>query len=243
MPEAEQTPEDQKPKEKVETSDQEKSPGIISRVKEALGNLVPASSLFLILIFLVFVSLFFKESIDLLAKRMTSASDGKAGVQFQILKDSTKVLDALLAHAGHRDTKKIMSASKDKKYEIEDDKTKFLYMLLEKYEEWSGDVNSEKPVASLEHDAFVALLARDYVEAKKLFEQAYKKFPTYHNVDEILRLLKQKSWSNSDADAKEIYGTILKNYSWGMEPKLEAIMRHLAGPNPATPPPAQKKKT
>jgi hypothetical protein len=77
--------------------------------------------------------------------------------------------------------------------------------------------------SSLEYRGFQALLSNNLNEAQTAFQLAYKNYPTFHNVDEINKLLKNKKDSvNWD---REIYCPILKNYVWGMPNDLKQQMK------------------
>jgi len=88
---------------------------------------------------------------------------------------------------------------------------------------------SSSDVATLEGQAFTALVSGDIVNAKKLFLKAYDIFPTYHNVDEIshIVLTTQVVSEYSTADSagrsrllKQILRTVIHDYSWGSSPAL-----------------------
>lgn len=70
---------------------------------------------------------------------------------------------------------------------------------------------------SAERSGFKALLNRDMPSALKAFDEAYAAFPTFHNVDEIRKLLQLKysKLSPKDEDRwQELYSTIVKQHSW-----------------------------
>ncbi len=62
------------------------------------------------------------------------------------------------------------------------------------------------------------LLNNDWKGAKWAFENAYRIWPTYHNVEEILDLLKQH---DKTQDYRALYEKIIQEYSWGMSEKLK----------------------
>ena len=77
--------------------------------------------------------------------------------------------------------------------------------------------------ACLELEGFKALLARNLGQSQKLFESAYKLDPIYHNVDEINKLIKNKTKVNNWGE--EIYCPIVKDYSWRMPNEIKTEMK------------------
>lgn len=89
----------------------------------------------------------------------------------------------------------------------------------------NSDQSKSEMAASLERKGFQALLSSNLEEAQKLFESAYNTYPTYHNVDEINKLLRGKKQINNWGE--EIYCPILNEqsgYSWGMPKDLKIKM-------------------
>ncbi len=82
--------------------------------------------------------------------------------------------------------------------------------------------NSTEIASSLERKGFQALLSRNLEQSQKLFESAYNAYPTYHNVDEINKLLKSKK-EISDW-GQQIYCPIVKQYSWKMPADVKQQM-------------------
>ena len=87
----------------------------------------------------------------------------------------------------------------------------------------------------IENQGFKAILSGDLEKARKLFESAYKAYPTYHNVDEIYRkVLADKTindYQSADPGKKkeiqlEVMQQVLKSYSWGMPANLYDEMRN-----------------
>ncbi len=82
-----------------------------------------------------------------------------------------------------------------------------------------------------ERRGFEALLAQDVKAAMNAFEAAYARWPTYHNVDEIRKLLQQhqRALAEHDPDAwATVYRAILSDYSWGMPKDLRPEYRERA---------------
>ena len=79
---------------------------------------------------------------------------------------------------------------------------------------------------------FQALLDGNLSQAGVYFGQAYAAFPTYHNVDEINRLIQANldDFNQADATKREdilhqMYKSILDSYSWGAPPEVLAQMQ------------------
>lgn len=86
-------------------------------------------------------------------------------------------------------------------------------------EEVLRTIKTEKNAKENESDGFEYLRTGDFESALASFTSAYNKFPEYHNVDEIRKLLEEeKNRTNfSDANAKKkIIEQILRDYPWGM---------------------------
>lgn len=88
-------------------------------------------------------------------------------------------------------------------------------------------VNDTKTVAELENIGHRAILARDFDKASRAFDLAYKKQPTFHNVDEIRGLLTAKKAELTSGDPavseyawRNLSALIATKYSWGMAPDL-----------------------
>jgi hypothetical protein len=73
---------------------------------------------------------------------------------------------------------------------------------------------------SFELEGFNAILDRNHGKALKAFDNAYERAPTYHNVDEIRRLLK-----TSEVINETVMNTILTNYAWGMPASVRQQMK------------------
>jgi hypothetical protein len=69
----------------------------------------------------------------------------------------------------------------------------------------SASQQETQTISDLEKKAFTALLAKDYDGASKAFADAYQAYPTWHNVDEINRLLKsqQDNFKKAGNDAEQ----------------------------------------
>jgi hypothetical protein len=81
----------------------------------------------------------------------------------------------------------------------------------------------------LERSGFENLIAGRYDAAVADFAEAEKTYPTYHNVAEISLLLRQEQRNLSNPEARQqVLGTILKQYSWGMEEDIQAQLRDKA---------------
>lgn len=73
----------------------------------------------------------------------------------------------------------------------------------------------------LEMAGFTNLVNGRFHDALKAFEEAYTAFPTYHNVEEISKLLRGKidALENPETHEKtkrELFQEILKKHTWGM---------------------------
>ena len=88
--------------------------------------------------------------------------------------------------------------------------------------------------SDIENQGFKAILSGDLGKARKLFESAYKSYPTYHNVDEIYhKVLTDKTindYQAADPGKKkeiqlEVMQQVLESYSWGMPANLYDDMR------------------
>ena len=91
------------------------------------------------------------------------------------------------------------------------------------------DVNTAR---EKEEQGFKALLRGNVNQARVYFYDAYYYFPTYHNVDEIFKLLSNEIEAYNQADQEQrsqqlstIFGQILTRYSWGMPSNLQKQMR------------------
>jgi hypothetical protein len=70
-----------------------------------------------------------------------------------------------------------------------------------------------------ERQGFRELAARNFDAALASFDASFTLFPALHNVSEIRDLLRQHATelkTGEDRAWKELYGEILKKYSWGM---------------------------
>jgi len=71
-------------------------------------------------------------------------------------------------------------------------------------------------VAKVEKMAFTALIEKDYKKASKLFNQAYKLNPKYHNLYEINRLLQKNAHRMHEPIIRNmVLRRITKDLSWG----------------------------
>lgn len=86
--------------------------------------------------------------------------------------------------------------------------------------EYLVSLSKKDKVDRFERNGFNAILKKDVENAIASFEEAKKLWPDYHNVSEIMKLLKNKRTELSNPDASEAWknvtDTILKKYSWGM---------------------------
>ena len=74
-----------------------------------------------------------------------------------------------------------------------------------------------------ENIGFKHLISRDVASAIQAFSEAEKIWPDYHNVSEIRQLLvrnKELLETKESAAWKELYQTLLRQYSWGMPPEI-----------------------
>jgi hypothetical protein len=74
-----------------------------------------------------------------------------------------------------------------------------------------------------ERQGFRDLASRNFTAALDNFDRAYALFPTLHNVEEIRRILRERSAAlkaGDDGAWKQLYDEILKNYAWGMPPDV-----------------------
>jgi len=83
-----------------------------------------------------------------------------------------------------------------------------------------------------ELEGFKQLLQRNVEDAIIKFQKSYKAWPTYHNVDEILRLLtKEQSKLKEDKLTNwcQLYQRILNKYVWGMPNEVKIKMQQYEG--------------
>jgi len=85
--------------------------------------------------------------------------------------------------------------------------------------------------AAAERRGFEALLSRDLDAAVDAFDEARGVWPSYHNVAELGRALRE--WSDrpgdlTDADWLQLYRDTITRYSWGMPEDLRVRMREEA---------------
>lgn len=82
----------------------------------------------------------------------------------------------------------------------------------------------------LEERGFNQLISDQFRDALGSFEEAYKVFPEYHNVDEITKLLRSKADDLDNPETRnrakrEVFKTILEKYSWGIPQDAERKMK------------------
>ena len=80
----------------------------------------------------------------------------------------------------------------------------------------SGQQQDTPRIVELENKALAALISKDFDGALKAFGDAYKAFPTWHNIDEINKLLnsKKEEFGNADgAKREEIWRSIFCDIS------------------------------
>lgn len=85
--------------------------------------------------------------------------------------------------------------------------------------------------AELERQGFQALLDKDLPAAAEAFAAAFKRWPDYHNVDEINKLLRGHARGAAQLDEttwSKLYRTILTDLSWGMPKGLRPEFRKRA---------------
>ena len=91
-------------------------------------------------------------------------------------------------------------------------------------------------VQELEKEGFNNLLNGQLSEAKSSFVDARNKYPTYHNVDEIIKKVltedRLTKYDQLDKDSQydqliEIYKEIIQYYSWGMPADLKQQMKEM----------------
>lgn len=70
---------------------------------------------------------------------------------------------------------------------------------------------------------FQELINKNLSLAQEYFNNAYEAYPTYHNVDEINKLIKDKKKVNNWG--KEIYCPIVNKYYWGMPNEIKIEMK------------------
>ena len=86
----------------------------------------------------------------------------------------------------------------------------------------SAQTQKQKAVDS-EKKGFSAIISQDFDGASQAFQESFKLWSDYHNVDEINQLLQKQKVAFSQSDAaqkdvawKEIYCDIALKYEWGM---------------------------
>lgn len=90
----------------------------------------------------------------------------------------------------------------------------------------TGQGETKADAVGWETKGFMLLLAQDAPGALSAFAHAEELWPTYHNLQEIRALLRERQAALVDPTAggeawKALYATILKHYSWGMAPETE----------------------
>ena len=89
------------------------------------------------------------------------------------------------------------------------------------------DTRAEQAAAA-ERRGFQALIDRDIGEALAGFEAAQQAWPDYHNVAEILGLLRDRHAELRDQAGRawpELYREVLAKYSWGLPDDLRPALR------------------
>lgn len=82
--------------------------------------------------------------------------------------------------------------------------------------------------AKAERQGFEALIQRDYDGARSSFAKAYEAWPDYHNVAEILGLLKRDAsrlQAGEETAWTALYRRVLTEYSWGIPKDLRGALR------------------
>jgi hypothetical protein len=113
------------------------------------------------------------------------------------------------------------------------------------------DAAQKSPIGDLEKKGFVALLAKDLDGASQAFADAYKLSPTYHNVDEINKLLNvhkgafaKAKGENNTAEIDKLWKVIFCDISdnkrtLGMLPEMIAqVKKNCPASNTPTPSPS-----
>ncbi len=91
-------------------------------------------------------------------------------------------------------------------------------MLWEQRKSYTGDVEL---ASLLERAGFESLIAGDYLNARRGFQFCEKWYPGYHNVEDILQLIRSpKSDFANPAKKKQFLQLIVRKYSWGLPPDL-----------------------
>ena len=90
-------------------------------------------------------------------------------------------------------------------------------------------INTYTDIAKIENMAFTALVNKEYKKASKLFNQAYRLNPKYHNLYEINRLLqKNVHRMNEPIIRNMVLRRITKDLSWGATKKdIDALRRQI----------------
>ncbi|WP_158798150.1 hypothetical protein [Pedobacter sp. L105] len=76
---------------------------------------------------------------------------------------------------------------------------------------------------TLERQGFNSIYDKNIDQALQYFGECEKTYPSYHNVYEIAQLLKKERLQLTDKNSVkwvELYGAILKDYSWGLSPEI-----------------------
>lgn len=90
---------------------------------------------------------------------------------------------------------------------------------------------SKFEVASgLERKGFESLISADYRKAATFFVEANEVYPSYHNVQEISRLISGSLRSLEDPKSepqarREVFTAILEKYSWGMPSAAKLVLK------------------
>lgn len=88
--------------------------------------------------------------------------------------------------------------------------------------------NKEELAEKLENQAFSHLFENNINQALEKFKECYTAYPTYHNVDEVIKLLQKEKKFLSDKNSNkwtEVYKIILEKYQWGLSSDIVETLK------------------
>lgn len=88
--------------------------------------------------------------------------------------------------------------------------------------------NKEEQAKKFENQAFSHLFENNINQALVKFKESYNAYPTYHNVEEIIKLLQDNIKQLSSSTSRkwtEIYKIILEKYQWGLSSDIVETLK------------------
>lgn len=166
-----------------------------------------------------------KEDREKQEKKRDQASEKIEDVQNKLADFNTQLVAA--QRSGNCETlNKTVSEVREKVLTLEKD-TQAVTQSLNKPE--SADAEKYKTARDEEREGFQNLIDGNYDNAIAAFQASEDIYNSYHNVYELARLIRaNKSQMNDPVKKKEIFQTIVREYSWGAPPELLAQIKTIA---------------